>query len=162
RAVARGEALGLPELGATGRDAFTLRALVYLGRAEEVLPQLIAGGALYTRTLVLAHAGRQAEVESLLQQLVVTRPGIGTVADEERVRDDGVLLEAAVLVGHREAARLLYDRLAGCPLVINGLSHPTLLARHLGAAALLLGDRAAALRHTAAAIKAGDGVPFRP
>ena len=50
---------------------------------------------------------------ALLEELLLDRPGLGSDDDGTRTERDISLLEAAVLVGHREAAGLLLRRFAG-------------------------------------------------
>jgi len=75
---------------------------------------------------------------------------------------DILLLEAAVLVGHGEAAELLLRRFAGSGLPTTGFLHPTCMARHLGAAAALLGRPDEARSHYQAALEVANSMRFRP
>jgi DNA-binding CsgD family transcriptional regulator len=72
------------------------------------------------------------------------------------------LLELAILLGDRAAAGLLsprLDDLAPCALADWGL---TTVARHLGAAAALLGDRERARAYYDQALAAAGAIHFRP
>ena len=64
----------------------------------------------FPRALCLAHLGRYEEVAALLEKLLLARRGIGSNEDETRTERDIMLLEAAVLVGHRKAPALAPDR----------------------------------------------------
>src|SRR5205807_1039353 len=110
--------------------------LLYLGNGDAALP---LAGTPAMRALILASSGRPKEVAALLEEQVLTRPGIGTVEDASLTRTAVVLLEAAVLTQHREAAGLLLRRFAGIKHVSTGTWQSTSIARHLGAAAALLG-----------------------
>jgi hypothetical protein len=85
------------------------------------------------------------------------------VPDLAPIHDLVPLLHAAVLFEHRGAARVLSDPLAGVAhLSISDWRFPTCLARHLGDAAALLGDRAAARAYYAQALEAAGKIHFRP
>lgn len=87
--------------------------------------------------LCWAHLGQHAEVSEILERVVVARRGIGSTEDEVPESFDIMLLEAAELVGHREAAGLLLRRLADSSLRTTGHFFMTCIGRHLGAAATL-------------------------
>jgi len=165
RILARGEELGNPEFARTAAGS-ARHAYLYLGKADEYL-QFIDDLRLTVgpvgRALCLAHLGRDAEVKETLDELVVKRPSIGSAEDETPAWSDILLLEAAVLVEHREAAELLLRRFAGnfAP-VIGTVGVMTCIARHLGAAAALLGRPDEARAHYQEAIKVCTEMPFRP
>ena len=114
------------------------------------------------RTLCLAYLGRKDEVATMLKQLVLARPGRGSDEDETPSHVDILLLEAAVLAEQREVAELLLSRLAGSSVRTTGRFHTTCTARHLGAAAALLGRPEEARAHYAEAIKVCTEMRFRP
>ena len=73
-----------------------------------------------------------------------------------------LLLHAAVRLGHREATQVLSERLACvADVCITDLVY-TCVARHLGDAAALLGDRASARTCYAQALEAAGKIGFRP
>jgi DNA-binding CsgD family transcriptional regulator len=85
-----------------------------------------------------------------------------TGSDESVVHLLTVLLQAAIAVEHRSAARALMaqlDCVAHLPIAAN--SH-TCVARALGDAALLLGDRAAARAYYQQALDSAGKIRFRP
>jgi predicted ATPase len=169
RMLARGEELGTLEF-ATMWATCTILARVHLGDANRALesvlqasrnnPQNVATDQ--TILFCLAHLGRRREVTEMLERLVVTRPAIGSAEDETNVRLDIVSLEAAVLAGHRRAAELLLDRLAGSSSRTNGLWLTTCAGRHLGSAAAFLGKPDEARKYYADAIKACAEIKLRP
>ena len=120
------------------------------------------------RVLCLAHVGDDAEVEARLERFregrrfVLARPGIGSGEDETSAQLDILFLEAAVLVGHREAARLLLRRFAATEMRTTGYLYNTCIARHLGAAAALLGRPDEARGYYRAALEVCREMPFRP
>jgi len=116
----------------------------------------------YARALCLAHLGHDAEVAEILEQLVLRRPGMGSAEDETAAWEDTLLLEAAVLVGHRQAAELLLGRLGDSSLRTTGWWLPTCAARHVGAAAALLGRPDEARAHYQTALEVANDMRFRP
>jgi DNA-binding CsgD family transcriptional regulator/tetratricopeptide (TPR) repeat protein len=154
-----GAEAGLPEYARIVGALLTQRALLYLGRAEEALR---VADTVPARVLALAHLGRTAEVRAHLDEFVLARPSFGTAADETPGYMDVYRLEAAVLVGHREAAARLLERLSRGGHVTTGVRVPTCIARHLGAAAALLGRWAEARSHYEAALELATAIRVRP
>ena len=169
RILARGEELGILEFAALW-SAWVLPALVHLGNSSRALERNLQNSRNVTRSLAsdvmilfcLAHLGRYAEVEEMLERWVVARPGIGSAEDETVVWQDITSLEAAVLAGHCQAAELLLRRLAGSSVRTTGMWLPTCAGRHLGAAAALLGRPDEARAHYQEALKAASEMRFRP
>jgi len=166
----RGEELGVP--GPAQLQAFihTLRARCYLGRAEEARaaqPDFSRTAVAEERSLVfggdsalfLAHLGRWAEVRELLGRLT------------ERLRADATFefsyvpltnyLEAAALAGDRELAALIRPRLAPVSALIEE-NFLTCVARHLGDASALLGEREQARAYYEQALEVCAKIRFRP
>ena len=163
RILARGEELGVSEFSAYPAVEAGLRPRVHLGRADEALPLVPEDlKGLRARALCLAHLGQDAEVADMLDQLVLRRPGMGAPEDETPAWEDTLLLEAVVLLGHREAARLLLCRLAGSGECTTGYYYTTCTARHLGAAAALLGRPDEARAHYQTALEVATDMRFRP
>ena len=98
----------------------------------------------------------------MLGRSVGARPGIGSTADEAPACIDILLLETAVLVGHREATELLLRRFTGSRVPTTGVLHPTCVARHMGAAAALLGMLDEARAYYQAALEVAAEMRFRP
>ena len=82
--------------------------------------------------------------------------------DETTLVELGLLLQAAILVEHRDAVRALSARLASVAHLATGDWVYTCPARHLGDAALLVGDRAAARAYYAQALDTAGKISFRP
>jgi tetratricopeptide (TPR) repeat protein/ribosomal protein L40E len=170
RAVTRAEELDITEYAAFWTAWEVLRAGVYLGDAGRALKARLEGsrGAsqnVGTKTMILfclAHLGRYDEVAEMLEQLVITRPGIGSAEDETFGSFDIIALEAAVLAGHRQAAELLLRRLADSDSKTSGLWLMTCASRHLGAAAALLDRYDEARKHYQEAIKVCIEMRFHP
>jgi tetratricopeptide (TPR) repeat protein len=163
RILARGQELGLSEHSAYLAEHAGVRPRLYLGKADEAL-QLTRDdpSRLCVRVPCLAHLGQDAEVVDMLEQLVLRRPGMGSAEDETPAWEDTLLLEAAVLVGHRQAAELLLRRLADSSAPTSGRHHITCTARHLGAAAALLGRPDEARAHYQTALEVATEMRFRP
>jgi DNA-binding NarL/FixJ family response regulator len=89
---------------------------------------------------------------------------VGGSSDEELVTVSLVLLlQAAVVLDEREAAQALAARLACVAnLTVADSDLCTCIARHLGDAAVLLGDRAAARTYYAQALESAGRIRFRP
>jgi DNA-binding CsgD family transcriptional regulator len=145
------------------------RALLYLGTNLEALErehrELLAGvpSAVNPKLcLVLAHTGQYEEASKILDKNVVKRPGISTPKDETPAWIDTFYLEAAVLMGHRQAATLLMNRFNGTNLYTNGYNNPTCIIRHLGGASTLLQRYDEARKHYQDAIKVCTEMRFRP
>jgi len=170
RAVARAEELDILEFAVFWSAWVVLRARVYLGSAGRALEARLEGSRsasqnMGTKTMILfclAHLGCHAEVVEMLEQMVVARPGIGSAEDETFGWLDITELEAAVLAGHRQAAELLLRRLTGSNSITSGMWLTTCTARHLGAAAALLGRPDEARKHYQEAIKVCTEMKFRP
>jgi len=175
RIATRGEELGNPLFGLASANNVTSTPRLHLGRGNEALNNLReaveqAGGGL-GRGLVtmaaqeLAHAGRLNEANAALGQ-VMSRIHITEEAEHVPFRTLTALLEIAVLVKNSEAADLLAGTLAVIPSLLSfghGDSLPnTSVARQLGAAAALLGDKEKAKAYYQQALEACAKIRFRP
>jgi tetratricopeptide (TPR) repeat protein len=169
RMLARAEELGITEFAVVW-VVFVLPARVHLGDADRALESVLKGSRNISRNMIndmlilycLAHLGRYAEVGEMLEQLVVARPGIGSIQDETVAYFDIAALQAAVLAGHRQAAELLLRRLSGSSSIMSGLWLTTCTSRHLGGAAALLGRYEEARKYYQEAIKVCTEMKFRP
>jgi DNA-binding CsgD family transcriptional regulator/tetratricopeptide (TPR) repeat protein len=162
------------ESGATIRGRlFGLRLLIapvlYLGRPEIWLNAFneSAGPAELDRAFVitapramcLAQLGRVEEARTL----------VGPLLDQEGSGDDEIpigflviLLQAAVVLEHRPAAQALAARLASVAHLANAEQFYTCVGRHLGDAAKLVDDRAAARMQYTEALETAEKIRFRP
>jgi len=164
RILNRGEEVGLVAYARQFAAMASLRPLIHLRKDEEILQTWsdIPTARSRTRALCLAHLARGAEVGEILERHVVARSGMGSIEDETPAWWDILLLEAAVLVGHRQAAELLLGRLAGTNVHTSGIWLTTCTGRHLGAAAVLLGRPEEAHAHYQEALKVATDMRFRP
>ena len=162
RIETRAEELGLSEY-ARGMVETRIRPLFHLGKANEDFQRSLELAADdYSKAFCLAHLGRNDEVAAILEQLVVARPGIGSAEDETAAWSDVLLLESAVLVEHRQAADLLLRRFSDSSIPTTGQRYATCVARHLGAAAALLGKLKEARAYYQEALKVANETRFRP
>ena len=146
RIAARGEELGLTEVGRQNRVFAIAFPLLYLGRAEELVPEVNELAQIFNwqglwepiQALILAHAGRVDEARELSRQ-ILSEGRYGEQDDETRTLQLGWMLDTAVLVGDRETAEMLYRRLSvlGNQALIGGVR---CVGRILGASAALLGN----------------------
>jgi len=108
------------------------------------------------------YASRLAEARTLLAR-ELREP---TAASREDVELPTVqlvvLLEAAVLLGDREASRWLVRQLAPAAASATCSTALTFAARHLGAASALLGEREQAMRYYEQALEVCGRLRFRP
>ena len=71
-------------------------------------------------------------------------------------------LEAAILAGHYPAVELTYGWLEDTGYVTTGLPYPTSIQRHLGSAAVLLGNYDEARKYYQKALEVTTQMRFRP
>lgn len=158
-----GEELGGP--GLAWHVGVPMRARLHLGLAEEARADVAERAGVIGRVLTAlctAHAGRTAEARTALAEVAAGYLA-PRVSREHSTAMLVALLETAVLVGDREVGEVLAQKLAG----ISGLLAPppaacTCVARHLGAAAALLGDPERAREYYRQAIEVCTRVRFRP
>jgi ATP/maltotriose-dependent transcriptional regulator MalT len=164
-------------LGQSPSQAMMMPAL-YLGRADVWLRAFdehveLAGEAqpgqptaflirfTAARALCLAQLGRVEEARTLLTPLLYA-VAHGTTDDEAPFGSLALLLQAAVALEDKAAAQALAARLA-CVAHLNGDTIVTMcVARHLGDAAALAGDRAAARAYYLQALESAGKIGFRP
>jgi tetratricopeptide (TPR) repeat protein len=168
---ASSERLGVPGLGLSLARHGWLWPLLYLGRAsyafENEVPldkRLLAQGGSLSRAatpaLCLAYAGRIDELQPYLDQL---RSRLVTAEPPLRLPVTTVVhsLAAAVAVGDRELAKALSDDVRAIAHLISEV-FPTSIARHLGDAAALLGEREQAQAYYEQALEVCNRLHFRP
>jgi ATP/maltotriose-dependent transcriptional regulator MalT len=112
------------------------------------------------RALCLGQLGRVEEARAVVGPLLDAG---GSSDDELTTAPLALLLQVAVVLEHQAAARTLAARLA-CVAQLTAADHPiyTCIARHLGDAAALVGDRAAARAYYRQALDAAGKIRFRP
>jgi DNA-binding CsgD family transcriptional regulator/tetratricopeptide (TPR) repeat protein len=110
--------------------------------------------------LCLAQVGRIEEARTLVAPLLDNIEGMD---DEFPFGSLHLLLQSAIAVEHRAAAQALAGRLA-CVAHLNGdsLAIRGCVARHLGDAAALVGERASARAYYLQALEAAGKIRFRP
>jgi len=171
----RGEEFGAPITGWLFASR-GFRPLLYLNRAKEALEAVTETGPLAgdaaeqgfagwlirsRRTLVLACVGRLDEARAAMTRLLAEQ----RAASEDHLSTPNMgvpLLETAVVLRDREAAALLFRRLQPVSSLAYGGISLTCVARHLGDAAVLLGERDEALAYYAQALEICEKIRFRP
>jgi DNA-binding CsgD family transcriptional regulator/tetratricopeptide (TPR) repeat protein len=171
RLVARADELGAPSRGREFNLILLLPVAIYLGRQEEWLsayddaarmgmpPE--TAGAIFRRAICLAQIGRMEQARSLAWRLLDQEPGTQGEDDRDLHRLTAAL-HAAITLEHSEAARALAARLACVAhLAIGDWFHMS-MARLLGEAAVLNGERATARSYFAQALASAAKIGFRP
>jgi DNA-binding CsgD family transcriptional regulator len=165
--VGRADELGASLRGRMLGLQILLSLVGYLGRTEVWL----TASEEFVRMGGFRSAPRAAACLVQLGRLEEARALVGPMLDEIAVLqgDDEALipqlvnfLEAAVAVGHRGAARALMARLDCVAHLSSGAAFKTCIARHLGDAAVLVGDRTAARAYYAQALEVAGKIRFRP
>jgi DNA-binding CsgD family transcriptional regulator/tetratricopeptide (TPR) repeat protein len=171
--VERADAAGAAVMSRQFALQMLLAPSVYLGRAEAWLAAFdefaqLAGPATEAvelslpRAICLAHVARLEEARALVGARL-EHVGRNPDADETPARVLYWLLEVAVVLGEHRAARALSERLACVAhLSITEGDTYTCPARHLGDAAVLLGDRITARAYYVQALEAAGKIRFRP
>ena len=166
--VAQAERAGQDLNGRANASAVFLRLSLHLGRVEEALAfyselrRAVSGEAsdMYVPAvaLCLAHLGRRDEARENLVRFMGAHPLDPDAAPLVLVQ----LLEAAVLVEDHARAATLSEWLAGQAARAIAGSDPTCIARHVGAARMLLGDQVSARTSYLHALEVAGRVRFRP
>jgi tetratricopeptide (TPR) repeat protein len=166
---ALGQELDLAEYATVWVYIVGTRPFLYLGKLQDMFkmrpPNIredVTGWRNAPQVFYFAHLGRGAEVLESLNDMVRTRSQMDPREDESLAWIDTLLLEAATLVGHREAADFLLRRFAGSPVRTTGMFYSTIIARHLGSAAAMLGRMDEAQAHYLDAIQVAADMRFRP
>jgi hypothetical protein len=166
----RADELGMPGFMRQTSWNYTLRALCYLARADEGAALQPPGSRIAVvegRSLVfagdsalfLAHQGKFDEVRALLQRLLGSLRS-GDASSDLSYAPLTNYLEAAMIAGDRDAVEAIRPKLEPVANLVNEM-FPTVIARHLGAAAALLGDREAARAHYHRALAVAARVRFK-
>jgi tetratricopeptide (TPR) repeat protein len=165
RAIIQGEEFGIADWTRRLVLHQITRPQLSLGKAAEALQLVDALPLIHPfveyKVLCLAHLHQDAEVIEILERRVLSRPNIGSTDDETAGWSDVLLLEAAVMMGHRQVTNVLLRRFSGTDLRTTGLMLVTCVARHLGAAAALLDRPEEARAHYQEAIKVCTEMRFR-
>ncbi|HEY1295138.1 MAG TPA: AAA family ATPase [Chloroflexota bacterium] len=154
----RGRMIGLNMLHALAR---------YLGLAESWLTasdEFVRMGGFRTEPRTATYL---AELGLLEEARALVGPTLDEIADSS-VEDEtptfelANFLEAAIAVGHRHAASALMARLDCVAHLSIVPVFEMCIGRHLGDAAVLVGDRTAARHYYAQALEAAGRIGFRP
>ncbi|UCC16959.1 MAG: hypothetical protein JSU58_11485, partial [Dehalococcoidales bacterium] len=139
------------------------RPLFHLGKAEEALQLVkLISPFPWTVAVCLAYMGHEKEAVESLEQGMTDYPMAGSDQDESTAFSSICLLEAAVLLNHKQIAELLLERLRSTTVRTTAMWWLTCIPRHLGGAAALLGRCKEARQHYQEAIKVCTEMRFRP
>ena len=157
----RAEELGARGFGMINRSQYKFEPLMLLGRFEEYLDQQrvysIPRAQESRLALVHARVGHEAEAKGLLEKLM------SKDLQEMRTPELTTMLETAVLVKDQESASLLADHLSPAADTVGYFpGRQSNIARHLGAAAALLGELDKARAYYQQALEVCAKVRFRP
>jgi hypothetical protein len=169
--------LGLPIRGRNFGVNQLIAPALHLGRADIWLTAFAELGAPATqarpgraaarfiiwaaaRALCLAQLGRLEEARAVVGPVLNDLEG--SIHDQPRIAELVMLLQAAVVVEHKAAARALAVQLAGVAHLTGETGVHTCIARHLGDAAALSGDETAARAYYLQALEAAGRIRFRP
>jgi hypothetical protein len=149
----------------------TAIALQHLGRADEALgnltearmnESLLRGRFLHHRVQALARAGRSSEARQELHDVLIEY-GLGPEQSGYPLPIAlTLLLDTALVLGDKAAARILRDGLASVGPLATGYFIPLCPLRFVGEASLLLGEPDTARRCYEQALEVCAKVRFRP
>jgi len=159
----RAEELGSQQAGSWWTGRTIQRPLIYLGRVEEALAfaEVVEQPQTYV-ALLLAHLHKGQEAPETVEA-ELERLNVGSDA-ELPLPVLLALLEAATLQKNSGASETLARKVAGAAHLALGdcRSALTTPSRHLGAAAVLLGEPEKARAHYDQALEASRRIGFRP
>jgi DNA-binding NarL/FixJ family response regulator len=177
RYLERADESGASIRGRQFASTFLLAPALYLGRADIWLttfdePAAAAdlgrlsrrGAGLFIRSaeraICLVQLGRVEEAQAVVGPLLNDLDG--GIDDESRIAGLVTLLQAAIAVEHQAAANALAARLTSVAHLTGEPGLVTSVARHLGDAAALAGDRTAARAYYLQALEAAGRIRFHP
>jgi tetratricopeptide (TPR) repeat protein len=148
---------------------WALKPFFYLG-GPEARPQSVLwpvlqkgwdGPSVRRIPVIQAYLGQAAEVNQKLDKALEGRSNIASVEDLTQAWLDVYYLESAIIVGHRKAVELLYQRFAQNTLAVVPWC-VTAVARQLGAAATMLGKHDEVRQHYLEAVRVCTAMRYRP
>jgi DNA-binding CsgD family transcriptional regulator len=176
RYIERADEAGVPIRGRNFGATLLLPPALYLGRAdvwlsmfgESAAPTILAGQRLPAgmfsraaqRAICLAQLGRLEEARAVVGPILNDLDG--SIDDESLIVALINLLQAAIVVEHSAAAQALAAHLTCVSHLAGEAAFRTCIGRHLGDAALLAGNRAAARAYYIQALESAGKIGFRP
>ena len=171
RQLEKAEELGAPAMGQTHFTMGSFRPLLYLGRGDEALAAMGETARLAEAedtylfesmsVMLRAHVASLDDAEYGLRRLM-TKHHIAPDQENLAAHLLVMLLETAVLIEDRELCSVLAQKLAPAAFLSNAFIAYTCPARHLGAAAALLGESEKARAYYHRGLEAAGKIPFRP
>ena len=162
--VRRGEQAGglqiVPMFAFMGNE----RAFIYLEMPYEIPEKFIPTfeGRVYNCRR-MAYQDQHEDSRKIIERYVIRhRQNFNTDEDIMPTFVDSTFLEASVLIGHQQIAEMLYNRLNNTDVRTGGMRSLTCVARHLGAAAVLLERYDEAREHYKEAIRICTEMRFLP
>ncbi len=160
RVMKMGAEFDLLEFAGLTVQPAVLRPRLHLGNAERLLQiSLVDQRPLY-QSYFLALLGRTEEAGDIIDQVIKDPSGI-TGEYGGFLLWNVMLLESAVLIKHHEAAEFVLNGFKGIKVRVTTL-HPTIISRHQGAAAAMVGRPDEAKGYYQKAVKIATEMPFRP
>jgi tetratricopeptide (TPR) repeat protein len=156
----RGEQLGPAEFANLVGVIASFTPLNHLGRLGQI-SQLFSA-PLLKAPFIRAIIDQAGEGSKILEEWVVARPGIGSDDDETAAMIDMLFLQSALRLEHLQATELIMRRFRQSSMQTTGGVCFTIIARHMGAAAALLGKPDEARRYYDDALKVATDMRFRP
>ncbi len=137
-----------------------LRPRLHLGNAERLLQISLVDQRPLFQSYFLALLGRTEEARDIVDQVIKDQSEI-TGGHGGLLLWSVLLLETAVLIKHHEAAEIVLNGFKGIKVRATTL-HPTIISRHQGAAAAMVGRPDEARDYYQKAVKIATDMPFRP
>jgi DNA-binding CsgD family transcriptional regulator len=175
RFVERADETGAPMFGRQVGVGLLIAAALHLGRPDLWLATVdeYGGPASLTRpgrpaAWFIDLTAERALCLAQLGRIEAARTLVGPLLDDLSIDDElplvplGRLLQAAVVLEHREAAQALAAQLTCVAHLAIGYLLYTCVARPLGDASVLLGDLASARAYYAQALESAGKIRFRP
>ena len=163
RVTSLGIEMGLSESASEAfGDLCGLRARLYRGTLPDIPPASFDSLRLFGPAIRFAHLNRESEALQAMDEITKYRSRFEPSEDVGWVHPDIMLLEAAVQLKHQETLESGLRRFTGSSILTTGQFYMTCIARHLGAAAAVLGRPEEARTHYQDALKVTTDMQFRP
>jgi len=141
-----------------------LRPKIHLGEAKTIINEdsVEAAPNISSKAWLMSLLERNIEANELLDEVIQTHIDVPLHEDEMMVYSDILNLETALTTGHKKMAERVLQRFENSGLKTSGIYYTTIIPRHLGAGAAMLGRYDEAKAHYLKAIKIAEEMRFRP